>query len=88
MPGLPPAGKATEYKVRCLDLHGVIGTDGDGVPRWFRARCKNRRCCPRKDGHAAFHVWALTGDERGGYVTMYEPLRDVGELPTIPQRST
>ncbi len=78
MPGpRPEINGQPEVYLRCLDLAGVVELDEAGIPVRFRRRCKNRRCCPPRDGWVAVHRWTIT---TGEYVTEYVPMRPASEL--------
>lgn len=77
-----------EVALRCLDLAGVVEYDGAGRAVVFRRRCRNRRCCPPRDGFVAVHCWDIDpAGETGAFVTRYVPTRAPEELlgrPTPP----
>lgn len=77
-----------------VDVAGVLEIDGAGVPVAFRARCHNRRCCPRREGMVPVHRWpidaaTLSRVERGSHRAFdrrYEPRKSVAEMVTGDRR--
>lgn len=87
----PTETGGTEAALRCLDLAGVAEYDGTGRPVGFRRRCRNRRCCPPRDGFVAVHRWDLglalaqhRAGERVEFETRYVPLAPVEAV--LPRR--
>jgi len=66
--------------LRCVDLAGVVELDGAGLPVAFRRPCRNRACCPRREGFVPVHRWPLVGDGMGDYETRYERVRSAADL--------
>lgn len=83
-PDRPEHDGLAEVAMRCRDLVGVVEYDADGIPIVLRRRCRNRECCPRKEGMMALHHFTLHGVHNGKgvseFITSYAPTRTVSEF--------
>lgn len=67
-----------EIVVACLDRRGVVETADDGTPLAFRWPCRNRKCCPPREGFRAIHrmvLFSCEGRSVGDLATTYEAIR-------------
>lgn len=74
-----------ETGVHFRERRGTVHYDQDGIPIVLELRCKNRECCPRRNGFYAVHLFTLYGVQNGKpvgqYVTREIPFRDVADMP-------
>lgn len=72
----------------CRDRVGFVDYE-DGIPVVLRWRCRNTKCCPRREGMVAIHRLTLYGTQNGKRVgemtTSYEPLRPLSDLLRLHQ---
>ncbi len=71
--------------LRCRDLAAIVEAGPDPASLTIGRPCRDRVCCPRREGYVAVHRWplTLTGDGLlvvGEMATRYEPIKRAQDL--------